>query len=275
MTNLPLLPSRITRQKSLLLGLIVTALLILPAGAAHASSGIEGVWSFGGGAVAVEATGGGGYQGTVVQPTKFAVCEHPIGQVMWSDMRERPDGSFWGLHVWYHGNECAVKPDPGLTAFRVISTTEGRILLVCFSKPGDASQPTIAPDGEVVGATYGCVESAPLAGIQAASGSKIGFEEILKLPAAQPDAVACRRTLSLIPKNPKYDPLARITVRIGGKVVANATGSKALHRPIKLTHLPEGRFRFRVLAITVLKHHFTHSGVYRGCKLNVHLHGGK
>jgi hypothetical protein len=255
--------------------MFVVALLNLPAGVAHASSGIEGVWSFGGGAVAVEEGESGAFQGTVVQPTTFAVCEHPVGQEMWTGVRERPDGSFWGRHVWYHGSSCAINPDQGLTAFRVLSTAEGgRILLVCFSNPGDTSQPTIAPDGQVAGATYGCVESAPLAGAPGSSGSKIGFDEILGLPAAQP-APTCRRTLSLIPHNPKYDPLARVTVRIGGKKVADVMGSKALHRPISLTHLPEGRFRFHVLAITVLKQRFSRSGVYRGCKEKVHLHGAR
>lgn len=241
------------------------ALLGLPGGVAHAASEIEGVWSFAGGAVAIQGQGNGEYQGTVVQATTFAVCEHPVGQVMWTGMRERTDGSFWGRHLWYHGANCEIDPDPGLTAYRVIPLGAGqRRLIVCFSNPGDTSQPMITPDGKVTGDTYGCVESAPLARTPGSGGRRVHFNELLTLPPVKPPP-ACYRTLRMIPHNPKYDPLKRIVVRIAGKKVATITATRALRRKIVLGHLPEGRFRFRVTVATVLEQRFTRIRVYRGC----------
>jgi hypothetical protein len=272
MTSLPRLRSRKARRKSLLAATTLVALLGLFGGVAEAANEIEGVWSFGGGSVAIQGQAGGGYQGTVVEGTVFAVCEHPVGQVMWTGMRERPDGSFWGRHLWYHGAGCDVDPNPGLTAYRVVPTAAGqRILLVCFSNPGDPSQPLIAPDGEVSGDTYGCVESEPLARVPGSSGARIDFDQLLTLPP--PKAPGCRRTLTLVPRNLRYDPLKRIEVRIAGIRVATVTASKDLHRKIVLRQLPEGRFRFQVVVVTVLKQRFARTRVYRGCSQKVSVRG--
>ncbi len=249
------------------------ALLGLLGGVADASSEIEGVWSFAGGAVAIQRQENGGYQGTVVQATNFAVCDHPVGQVMWTGMHERSDGSFWGRHLWYHGAGCEIDPDRGLTAFRVVPVSAGqRRLIVCFSNPGDSSQPTIAPDGGVSGDTYGCVESAPLARAPGSGGRRTRFNELLTLPRSKPPP-ACYRTLTLIPHNPKYDPLKRIVVWVAGRRVATVTATRRLHRKIVLRHLPEGRFRFRVVVVTVLKQRFARTRVYRGCSEKVRAGG--
>jgi hypothetical protein len=230
-----------------------------------AASPIEGIWSFGGGAVAIAKGEDGVLQGTVVQQTTFAVCPHPVGQVMWTAMKERPNGSFWGRHQWYRGADCALDSRPGLAAWRVMETTEGsKVLLVCLSEPGERKQPKIAPDGSIFDATYGCVESDPLASVPGQGGG-ISFDDLVGLPPAA-TAKSCRRSLLIIPRKLKYDPLKRLIVRFDGAKVADLKGSKRLSKRLVFENLPEGRFKVEVIAITVLEQRRTRSRVYRGCK---------
>src|SRR5580704_14113940 len=86
-------------------GIALLTLLTLGAGTATASSSLEEVWSFGGGAIAIQGLPNGAYQGTVVSPTTFAECPHPAGEVLWTEMRLQADGSFWGFHQWF-GGQC-------------------------------------------------------------------------------------------------------------------------------------------------------------------------
>jgi hypothetical protein len=142
--------------------LLVAALaLLVSAGSVRASSPIEGLWSFSGGTVSVESAGDGSFHGTVIKPTTFSECSHPQGEEIWTQIRPRPDGSFWGLHQWYFAHSgCEPNPEGGPTAFRLMPAAHGTsILKVCFSQPGSGSQPRIKPDGTVVGATDGCTIS--------------------------------------------------------------------------------------------------------------------
>lgn len=263
---------RIT-PKSLFLTLITAfALSWVFASTAAAEQPIEGVWSFGGGAVAIKQGDDGALQGTVVQQTTFAVCPHPVGQVMWTDMNERPNGSYWGRHQWYRGADCELDPRPGLAAWRVVQTAKGtKALIVCLSEPGERKQPKIAADGSVTEATYGCLESDPLAPVSG-PGGKVGFDDLVTLPAQLPSG-SCRRSLTILPRKLKYDPLARLVVKFNGVKVADVKGSKRLRKRVLLDALPEGRFKVQVIAITVLGERRAHSRVYRGCRQKVKAPG--
>jgi hypothetical protein len=231
---------------------------------------IEGVWSFGGGAVAVQEGDDGALQGTVVQQTTFAVCPHPVGQVMWTEMRERPNGSYWGRHQWYRGSDCALDTRPGLAAWRAMETAHGKMLIVCLSEPGERKQPKIALDGSVTDATYGCVESDPLAPVPG-TGGKAAFDDLVGLPASSTSG-SCRRSLTIVPRKLR-DPLRRLIVRFDGVKVADVEGSRRLRKRLVLDDLPEGRFKVQVIAITALEQKRSRSRVYRGCKQKVKVPG--
>jgi hypothetical protein len=259
--------------KSLPLALIAAfALSGLLASAAAAEQPIEGIWSFGGGAVAVKEGNDGVLQGTVVQQTTFAVCPHPVGQVMWTEMKERPNGSYWGKHQWYRGADCELDPRSGLAAWRVVQTAKGtKALIVCLSEPGERKQPKIAPDGSVTDATYGCLESDPLAPVPGAE-SKVAFDDLVKLPDP-PRSGSCRRSLTIFPRKLKYDPLTRLIVKFNGVKVADVQGSKRLHKRLVLNDLPEGRFKVKVIVTTVLGERRMRSRGYRGCRQTVKVPG--
>ena len=270
---LPHLNHRRATLKLLPLVLIVVfALSGMFASSAAAEQPIEGVWSFGGGAVTVKEGDDGLLQGTVVQQTTFAVCPHPVGQVMWTEMKERPNGSYWGKHQWYRGADCELDPRPGLAAWRVVQTAKGtKALIVCLSEPGERKQPKIAPDGSVTDATYGCLESDPLAPAPGTEG-KVAFDDLVGLPAPSPSG-SCRRSLTISPRKLKYDPLARLIVRFDGIKIADVKGSKRLHERLVFNDLPEGRFKVQVIVITVLGERRSRSRVYRGCQQKVKIPG--
>ncbi len=249
------------------------ALLGIFASTAVAAKPIEGVWSFGGGAVAVSEGSDGALQGTVVQQTTFAVCPHPVGQVMWTGMRERPNGSYWGRHQWYRGSGCALDTRPGLAAWRVMQTAHGKMLLVCLSDPGELKQPRIAPDGSVFDATYGCVESDPLASIPG-TGGEVTADDLLGLPPS-PTSDSCRRSLTIVPRKLRYDPLRRLIVKFGGVKVADVKDGSRLRKRLVFDNLPEGRFKVEVIAITVLGQKRSLSRLYRGCRGKVKAPGAR
>src|SRR5580692_6402116 len=139
----------IARRSLLPVPIVPLAALALGGGATAAESNtIEGVWSFKGGSIAISPLTDGSFQGVVDTETTFAECPHPAGQVAWTDMKQQPDGSFWGDDAWFvreGGGECKQDPNLGPTAWRVLeNSTGGHYLKVCFSHPG-TSQPKIAP----------------------------------------------------------------------------------------------------------------------------------
>ena len=122
--------------------------------------GIEGVWAFENGQIAITPTSDGTFVGTVVDETKFAECVHPVGEEIWTDMRLQPDGSYWGASPVVLRRNVRENPTLGPTAWRVREAPDGsRYLQVCFSAPG-SSQPTIAANGLTANVTYNCVNSA-------------------------------------------------------------------------------------------------------------------
>jgi hypothetical protein len=81
---------------------VIAAAMLLAGGVApvDAASNIEGVWSFNGGRVAIQAQPDGAFIGTVVAATTFTVCPHPAGEQIWTALRLHADGSYRGLHQW-------------------------------------------------------------------------------------------------------------------------------------------------------------------------------
>jgi hypothetical protein len=236
---------------------------------ANPASPIEEVWSFNGGEVAIQAQQGGTLVGTVVAPTKFAQCTHPIGEQMWTDIRLQPDGSYWGLHQWYFDtSECLHNPVLGPTAWRVLQAVSGvRYLLVCFSSPG-GPQPTIAADGAVKNVTFGCRESTRIAPVpvQAAATSSAGvqsFAQAVSLPSAR--ECFSRRVFQIHLRDPRYDPLKEVVVTIKGRRVAVARRGKVFAATIDLKGLPRGAFTVKIHATTVLGHHLSGSRTYHTC----------
>jgi hypothetical protein len=229
---------------------------------AHAAAPIEKVWSFKGGAVAVQGLANGTLKGVVTEATTFSECVHPVGEVMWTQMRKQPDGSYWGLHQWYYEHSsCQANPTLGLTAWRVLQNEKGESYLrVCFNEPGKP-QPAISPEGTPSTGIYGCVDSTPLASLPT---PKTESEKPISFGSS---ANACVRvpSLKITLHNPKYDPFKRVVVWVNGKKVADVRGYKKLKRTIVLKHLPSGAYTVKVLGITVLGHRFSSRHSYKSC----------
>jgi hypothetical protein len=259
---------------SLLLS-IAAMMLLLAVGAsariaaASATFTIEGIWSFNGGAVAIQPQPGGTFVGTVVAPTKFAQCSHRVGEQMWTGISLQPDGSYRGLHQWYFETAaCVPNPTLGLTAWRIMQTASGaHYLLVCFSPPG-GPQPTIAASGASANVSYGCVRSAERAPlpVEAAPTSRAGvrsFTQSISLPSAR--KCFSRRVFQIHVQDPKYDPLKEVVVTIRGRRVAVVRRGKVLAATINLKGLPRGTFTVKIRLTTVLGHSLSGSRTYHTC----------
>jgi hypothetical protein len=252
-------------------------MLTLGAAPAGASSEIEGIWSFNGGEVAIHPVSGGTFTGVVVTPTKFAECSHQTGEEMWTHISPQPDGSFWGFHQWLFEQTCAANPVLGPTAWRVLQTPAGtRYLKVCFSEPG-RTQPTIASSGANANTTYPCSNSAPTAPlpviVSGSAGTKrggsqsaeqISFAGTLRLPRA---AVCVRQgSLKIKIKDPRYDPLKEVVVRIKHRKIADVHGLKRLKRGIVLKGLPSGAYTLTIVATTILDQKLSGKRTYHSCR---------
>jgi hypothetical protein len=268
----------------MLLVTATVALLAVGVASAGAASSIEGVWSFGGGQIAVQPAPGGTFAGIVVVATKFAECVHPVGQEIWKEMREQRDGSYWGLHQWYFEGTCALNPTLGPTAWRVLEEPDGsKYLRVCFSDPG-TSQPTIAPDGMAAGATYGCVNSAltaPLPQQPTSTGSTAsssgasstssvaGFIQ-RELPSAQRCLSGRRFQIHLA--EPRYDPFKTVRVTLKGHAIGTQHRGDYVVADISLKGLPPGAFTVEIHATTVLGIHLHGSRTYHTCAAKAKKH---
>jgi hypothetical protein len=250
------------------LPLLAAALLLVGAvSSAQADSPIEGVWSFNGGKVAVEANSDGSFRGVIVAPTKFSQCFHPVGEEVWSGIREQSDGSFWGLHQWYfETSDCVANPERGLTAFRVVSSADGsRSLEVCFSEPGSQSQPKIPSSGSPSGATYGCSNSTRISALP--SVQQADAPKYILLPGN--GLCLTRSKLKVRLRNPAGDPIseAKVQLRSGkvrrrAKLIPKSNGIVAL---LNLRGLTKTKFTVSVNLTTVLGHHLKRKRTYRLC----------
>jgi hypothetical protein len=234
---------------------------------AQADSPIEGVWSFNGGRVAVEANDDGSFRGVIVAPTKFSQCFHPVGEEVWSGIRRQPDGSYWGLHQWYfETDECLPNPERGLTAFRVVTGGDGsKSLEVCFSEPGSKSQPKIPPSGSPSGATYGCSSSArisPLPSVTPADAPKY-----ILLPGN--GLCLTRPKLKIRLRNPVGDPIVKAKVLLrSGKIRRRAKmtqKSSGILATLNLRRLTKTKFTVSVNVTTALGHRLKRKRAYRLC----------
>lgn len=254
------------------------ATLAIGATSARAEAPIEGIWSFNGGKVGIQAQSGGTFTGTVVAATKFVECDHPVGELMWTNITPQADGSYWGFHEWYEKvqstGECKADPTRGLTAWRVLpGAGGGRFLRVCFSQPGSKSQPTIAPDGSTAGATYGCVDSALIAPLP----EKVvpaSFDQYVKLPPSR--RCIDRSKLRIRVKDPRNDPFVKVVVKLrSGSIVRTAKlrrrkgGTVAI---LNLRGLPAGPFTVTVRLTTALGEHLYGKRTYHRCQAKHHPH---
>ncbi|HTA36325.1 MAG TPA: hypothetical protein VK761_06385 [Solirubrobacteraceae bacterium] len=252
------------RARQICLAAIASSVLALlvAAGPAAATSQIEGVWSFNGGSVAVQPLSNGTFVGTVVAPTDFAQCAHPVGEQVWTDLRLQPDGSYFGLHQWYFEGSCIANPRLGLTAWRVLTTSGGaRFLRVCFSSPGTA-QPVIAADGTSTNVSYGCVDSSLIAPLPAASGVA-AFTQAVSLPSAK--RCFSNREFQIHLRNPANDPLKRVSIALGGRHLLVARRAGRIEATVNLKGLPKGAFTVKIQALTVLGHRLSGSRTYHTC----------
>jgi hypothetical protein len=228
---------------------------------------IEGVWSFNGGEVGIQGQPDGTLTGTVVAPTKFTQCTHPAGEQVWTQMREQPDGSFWGLHQWYfETEECVANPTLGLTAWRVLTTESGlRYLRVCFSEPGSKSQPKIASSGATSDASFGCIDSARVSALPRLSAEEL--EKFLTLPAN--GSCLSRSKLRVRAQDPPNDPIEKFVVRLRSGDVHRL--AKLKRRPhsvtaiLNLKGLTAARIVVRVRLRTVLGDRLSLKRVYHRC----------
>jgi hypothetical protein len=254
----------LARRSLRLVPAVLLAALAFDVGAAAAEPNtIEGVWSFNGGTVAISPLPNGTFQGIVETETQFGECSHPVGQVMWTGMKQQPDGSFWGYHQWYDkntaSNECTQDPTLGPTAWRVLGNSTGaHYLEVCFSHPG-TSQPKIAPDGTASEDTFGCVHSNLIAPLP----TVVPTSTVTLPPSAQ---CTLQKSLTIKLHDPKYDRLVEVLVKINGKKVADVKGIRRLEKGVKLKNLPTtATYKVSVVATTILKQHLTGSQTYRSC----------
>ncbi len=263
--------SRAKRRTGSLLLAIAAALLLVGVASAAAASSIEGIWSFGGGQVGIESQPNGTFVGIVVKEIKFAECPHPVQQEMWTGMTLQTDGSYWGHHQWYYaGPGCVENPEPGPTAWRVITEPGGaKYLRVCFSRPG-ASQPTITANGTATNDSYGCVNSSLTAALPTVSGSGstpgsgvAGEIERLSLPSAKKCLSARHFQIHLL--EPKYDPFKTVLVMIKGRKIATLRRGRFVVATIDLAGLPAGAFTVKIHVTTVLGHHLSGSRAYHTC----------
>jgi hypothetical protein len=251
-----------------LASLIATAVLsLLLAVGAQAASPIEGIWSFNGGKVAVEAQPDGTFHGVIVAPTKFSQCFHPVGEEVWTQIREQPDGSYWGLHQWYFETaECVPNPERGLTAFRVVTAMDGsKSLEVCFSEPGSGSQPKIPPSGNPSGATYGCSASARISALPAVT--QADAPKYIQLPGN--GLCLTRPKLRVRLRDPAGDPIVKAKVRLRSgkarrraKLIQKSNGILAV---LNLRGLTKSKFTVSVDVTTALGHHLRRKRAYRLC----------
>ena len=250
------------------LSLLVAGITVagLAADSAGADVPIEGVWSFNGGKVAIKEQSDGTFTGAVVSPTKFAQCTHPVGEEMWTQLTAQADGSYWGLHQWFfETEECVPNPALGPTAWRVLQKGGTRFLRVCFSAPGSASQPTIAPDGSTANVTFECVDSARISALPDASDDSA--VKYLSLPGH--DSCFGRKRLRIRIRDPKNDPLAKVVVILkSGSVRRHAKirrGDGHTVATLNLSGLSKPSFAVTIRLTTVLGHHLSAKRNYSLC----------
>ena len=221
---------------------------------AQAADQIEGSWLFENGEVLVQATGPGTFKGTVVKPTRFTACTHPVGQAMWQI--NGAGASYTGTHVWY-GSACDEQPG-GQSTWQITSTDPANYTLrFCTVAPG-GGPPTFDPAGTPTGDTR-CHDLKRILPPQAAP----TFKSVVSLPKATRKCRS-RRNFRIRLREPKADPLVRATVSVNAKRVRVVVGSR-LTAPVDLRNLPKGRYTVKIVATTASSRVIQGTRKYRTC----------
>ena len=245
----------------MLLVIATVALLVVGVASASAASSIEGIWSFGGGQIAVQPGPNGTFVGTVVAETTFAECPHPVRQTIWKEMRLQPDGSYWGLHQWYFEGTCVLNPMLGPTAWRVREEPDGsKYLRVCLSEPG-STQPTIPLNGPETSVTYKCLDSALTAPLPSTSSVAAFIQS--QLPSAKQCVSARRFPIHLA--EPRDDPFKTVRVTLRGHTIKTQRRGDYVVATISLEGLPPGAFTIKISVTTVLGQHLSGGRTYHTC----------
>ena len=242
---------------------VVGALLVLPSAASAQAADIEGVWAFNGGQVAVQGQSDGTFLGTVIRPTTFAQCPHPIGEQMWVNVRRQPDGQYWGGHQWFNNADCSPIATRGNTAFRVLARPDGaKFLRVCFAAPERPElQPAIAPDGTSANTTTSCDDSDLVSPLPAGQPK---VNSIATLPKQGKKKCLSKRSFRIRLKEPPGDALETASVFVNNRRVQTRTGER-ITAPVNLRNLPRGRYTVKITARTVLGKTITGTRKYRTC----------
>lgn len=246
-------------------GLSAGVLLLLTAsGASAQSADVEGVWTFGGGQVAVQDAGDGTHKGTVIRETTLATCPHPVGELMWIEMRPQPDGQWFGKHQWYNNSDCSPIAQRGNTAFRVLTRPDGsRFLRVCFAGPENPElQPTIAPDGASANTTTSCDDSDF---VRPVPEGKPAISQIATLPKQGKKRCLSKRSFRIRLREPQGDALKSAVIRLNGKVIRRRKEGTRITAPVSLKGLPKGRYTLKITAKTVLGRTISGTRKYRTC----------
>jgi hypothetical protein len=232
----------------------VGAAVMALAAPAFAADQIEGSWLFESGQVLVEATGPGTFKGTVVEPTRFTACTHPVGQVMWQIAGA--GASYTGTHIWYT-SECAENPG-GQSSWQILTTEPANYTLrFCTVAPG-GGPPTVDPaTGTPTGDTR-CHELKRVLPPQA----KPTFTSVVILPKAR--KCRSRRSFRIRLREPKADPLVSAIVNLNGRRVRVVKG-KRLTAPVDLRNLPRGRYAVKIVATTATGRVLQGTRRYRTC----------
>jgi hypothetical protein len=177
---------------------------------------IEGTWNFQGGQVEVHRTTGSSFVGTVVQPTNFSGCPHPVGQQMWQ-INGSAD-SYSGLHTWFH-DECKENPG-GETTWTVYDTDPTNFIVhFCTNHPKNHKVETDA-NGNGINGTR-CFDllrakpPAPAVGQTGASAASATTPSTIVLPS--PKKCLSRRAFHIRLHSSRRDPLRKATVFLGKK----------------------------------------------------------
>lgn len=115
--------------------------LAAPAGAVQP---IEGSWFFEGGQVLVEPIGPNAFKGTVIRPTSFSECTHPVGQRMWEIAGS--GAIYAGTHVYFQSpTDCSPNPG-GLSVWGAREDSARFLLDFCSAPPGKGAPGTSNPE---------------------------------------------------------------------------------------------------------------------------------
>jgi hypothetical protein len=235
-----------------------SATAVALAAPAQAADQIEGSWLFESGEVLVEATGPGTFKGTVVKPTRFTACTHPVGQVMWQI--SGAGASYSGTHIWYH-SDCT--EDPGGQSTWLITSTDpaNYTLRFCTVQPG-GGPPTFNPPGNPAGTPTGATRCHDLERTLPPQPAPT-FTSVVSLPK-QTRKCRSRRHFRIRLREPKADPLVRATVQVTGKRVRVLVGRR-LTAPVDLRNLPKGRYTVKIVATTASGRVIQGTRRYRTC----------